>query len=184
MGKPEFLAINPQHTIPTIVDGDFRIWESRAITTYLANQYGKDDSYYPKDPKIRAKVDHLLYFDIGTLFGRFSNIVYPVMRGEVKEITPVKLESIYEAIGWLEGFLEGQKWAVGNHITVADFSLITSIQTLELSKANVKKYKNICRWKENCQKEMKDYDEVCSEALQVVGKIITAKFPHINLWKD
>lgn len=35
---------------------------------YLANQYGKDDSLYPKDPKKRALVDQRMYFDIGTLY--------------------------------------------------------------------------------------------------------------------
>lgn len=34
---------------------------------YLVDTYAKDDSLYPRDPKLRAKINARLYFDCGTL---------------------------------------------------------------------------------------------------------------------
>ena len=48
--KPEYLALNPQHNIPCVKDGDFVGNESRAVAAYLASKYGKDESLYPKSP--------------------------------------------------------------------------------------------------------------------------------------
>lgn len=69
---PEFLKLNPQHTIPTLVDNNFSIWESRAILGYLVEKYGKNDSLYPKDPQQRAVVNQRLYFDMGTFYHRLG----------------------------------------------------------------------------------------------------------------
>ena len=71
---PEFLAMNPQHTVPTIDDNGLYLNESRAICAYLVNQYAKDDSLYPKEPKIRAVVDQRLYFDVGVFYQRFGKV--------------------------------------------------------------------------------------------------------------
>ena len=66
--KPEFLALNPMHNIPTIKDGDFVMNESRAAAAYLVNKYAKDDNLYPKDAEVRARVDQRLYFDMGVFY--------------------------------------------------------------------------------------------------------------------
>ena len=66
--KPEFLAMNPQHNIPTVKDGDFIMNESRAVAAYLVTKHGKDDSLYPQDAEIRARVDQRLYFDMGAFY--------------------------------------------------------------------------------------------------------------------
>ena len=52
---PDYLALNPNGKVPTFVDGDLVIWESRAINAYLAN-LKPDADLYPADPKLRAIV--------------------------------------------------------------------------------------------------------------------------------
>ncbi len=67
--------MNPQHTIPCIRDGDFVLSESRAIACYIVDCYAQDDKLYPRDPKVRAQVDHRLYFDIGTLMKSLASVM-------------------------------------------------------------------------------------------------------------
>ena len=67
--KPEFVALNPRHRVPTIVDGDFVLYESNAIVEYLEEAYpGRGAPLFPGDAKRRALVRRLVsevdsYFD-------------------------------------------------------------------------------------------------------------------------
>lgn len=72
------LQLNPQHTVPTLQDGDFVVWDSHAINAYLVGKYGKDDSLYPKDLQKRAIIDQRLHFDSGILFPRLAAIIVSI----------------------------------------------------------------------------------------------------------
>jgi glutathione S-transferase len=39
--QPEYLAMNPNGRVPTLVDGDFVLWESNSITRYPNLAYGR-----------------------------------------------------------------------------------------------------------------------------------------------
>ena len=54
---PEFLAMNPNGTVPVLRDGDGEpLWETGAILRYLAEQYA-DEDFWPREPGRRAQID-------------------------------------------------------------------------------------------------------------------------------
>lgn len=55
---PEFLQLNPNGTVPVIIDDGFALWESSAIMRYLAQKTGSD--LWPSDVRERALVDQWL----------------------------------------------------------------------------------------------------------------------------
>ncbi|KFB53518.1 AGAP004378-PA-like protein [Anopheles sinensis] len=161
--KPEFLKINPQHCIPTLVDNDFVLWESRAILTYLCEKYGKNDGLYPRDPKKRAVVNQRLYFDMGTLYGRFSAAYYPMMM-DGKELNPELVAKLDEALEFLEGFLDKTPYVAGDKLTVADLAVLPSLTTIEvLASYDLSKFPNIQRWYGEVKQSVAGYQEICAE---------------------
>jgi glutathione S-transferase len=59
--KPEFVAINPRHTVPTIVDGGYALWESMAILEYLDERFPNAAKLYPGDAADRARIRRLMH---------------------------------------------------------------------------------------------------------------------------
>ncbi len=53
--KPEFVALNPRHRVPVLVDDDFVLYESSAIVEYLDEAYpGRGAPLFPGDVRTRA----------------------------------------------------------------------------------------------------------------------------------
>ena len=58
----EYSQINPHQEVPAIVHEDFNLWESAAIINYIADVFNVDDQWYPKDIKIRARINSYLHW--------------------------------------------------------------------------------------------------------------------------
>lgn len=168
--KPEFLKINPQHTLPTIVDNDFILWESRAILMYLNDKYAKNDDLYPNDAKIRATINRMLYFDMGSLYQRFGEYYFPIFLHEKAE-DPLKYEKMVEAVKILDELLSKSKYSAGNHITLSDYSLYSTIATYDSAGFDLTGFKNILKWFDLCKSTLVGIEE-SEEGLESMRKFV------------
>nr|AFJ75818.1 glutathione s-transferase D2 [Sogatella furcifera] len=170
---PEFIKLNPQHNVPTLDDNGFVLNESRAIMTYLADQYGKDDSLYPKDPKKRAKVNQRLYFDMGTLYQSFGDAYYPHMFGGAP-LEEEKKKKLGDALVFLDGFLEKSPFVAGENLTLADLAIVASISTIEAVEYDLSPYKNINSWYAKVKAAAPGYKEANEEGSKAFGQMFKA----------
>ncbi|XP_026748199.1 glutathione S-transferase 1-1-like isoform X2 [Galleria mellonella] len=170
--KPDFLKINPQHTVPTIVDGDFSLWESRAISRYLVNKYGAGSTLYPEDPIARAIVDQRLDFDLGTLYPRFGNLFYPQIFAGAP-VDEALLKKLEEALVFFNTFLEGHKYAAGSNLTLADLSLVATVSTIDAVGFNLTPYPNVLKWFQLVKSTAPAYEETNGKGIEEFKNFIT-----------
>ncbi|XP_053945496.1 glutathione S-transferase 2-like [Anastrepha ludens] len=155
--SPEFLKINPQHTIPTLVDDGFVIWEARVILIYLAEKYDKNDKLYPKCPQKRAAINQKLFFDLN-MYSLFADYYYPIVRDK-KAPEPDRLAKFKTRLEFLDLFLKGQTYAANNTLSIADFSLLASISTFDAVGIGLGKYPHLLKWYNHCKRTLPGAEE-------------------------
>lgn len=127
--SPEYLAVNPNHQVPTLLDGDVRIHESNAILRYLCVKHALDD-WYPSEPASRAAVEQWLDWNQCRLSPAVVDIVLnSVFLGERGDATAVERgrNKLHELEPILENGLAGTSFLAGERATIADLSLASSI---------------------------------------------------------
>ncbi|XP_034943626.1 glutathione S-transferase 1-like [Chelonus insularis] len=155
----EFVKKNPQHTIPTLDDNGFILWDSHAIIRYLVGKYAKDDQLYPKDLQKRALIDQRLHFEGEIIFARLRAAVKPMFFGGKKTFDEDAVALLKDSLEMLNKFLEGKKWLVdGNTYTLADISCVCSVSCMPAF-FPLDKYPNVARWLKACESEIPGYDE-------------------------
>jgi len=145
--SPAYLKVNPNHQIPTLLDGDVKIHESNAILRYLAAKHHLDD-WYPTDLARRAAVEQWLDWGQCRLGPAVVDIVFnkvfagergdksAIERGEAKlaELGPI-----------LEAGLRRTPYLTGDQPTIADLAIWSNLFHLTLADADPKS-PNITAW--------------------------------------
>jgi len=147
-----FIKINPDHTVPTLVDGSFRLWESRAIMQYLVDKFAPNNQLYPRDPVKRAPVDRMLQFDIANTYRYVGAYIYPQVF-ESKPADPEAAKQVEGALDYLENILKDSPYVAGPHLTIADLSITANLSMLELKQWDFSKWPKVVAWRDRIRKE-------------------------------
>jgi glutathione S-transferase len=149
--KPEYLALNPTGRTPTLVDGDFKLWESCAIMQYLGSK--KKTLLWPEDAKARADIMrwqswHLQHWSRGTTIFIFENLVKKILGiGEPDQKALAQgAELFHQDAAVLDAHLARHSHLVNDTLTLADFTLVAPLFRAEPAKMPLENYGNIRRW--------------------------------------
>ena len=127
--QPHYLKMNPNGRIPTLVEGDFVLWESNAILRYLVLAHGVGSTLYPAEPKIRASVERWLDWTLSSLQPAERPVFWGLVRTPPAERDMVALQRDADAVGklWamIDEHLHGRDVMQGETFSLADLVLGT-----------------------------------------------------------
>jgi len=125
--EAEYLAMNPNGRVPTLVDGDFVLWESNSIMRYLVRAYRPQSPIYPHAPKVRAGVDRWLDWTLSTLQPVDRPVFWALVRTppEQRDMVAIQKDADAEAVQWriVDAQLSTRRFIEGDDFTLADIAL-------------------------------------------------------------
>ncbi len=150
--KPDYIALNPNAKVPTLVDGDFVLWESRAIMQYVATKKPGNE-LWPADPKAQADIARWQFWEAVHLSRGTAPFAYERLFKRIffkQEADPVALaageKDFHATAPVLDAQLANRKYVLGDKLTLADFSIGACFSYAEASNLPWENYKNIRAW--------------------------------------
>jgi GST-like protein len=144
----DFLAINPNDTVPAILDEDNGavLFESGAILHYLAEKSGK---YLPADLKARSETMKWLMFEVANMGPTMGELYYYLLHAK-DEIANVHLQRYKDKVAQfctiLDRQLDGREFLCGE-FTIADIALYPWYGVLEdMADVNLNDYPKLANW--------------------------------------
>lgn len=148
---PRLAALNPNRKLPVLEDGDFTLWESNAILTYLAGRR-PELGLAPAEPRRRADVERWLFWQTAHLGPAVTRVAIErfmkkiTKRGEPDQATIDAGTAEFEACSRaLDGTLADREYVAGA-LSVADFALWGYYALAALSGLDVAAHPRVSAW--------------------------------------
>ena len=140
-----FLALNRFGQVPVLEDGGVSIADSNAIIAYLARKYDDSGRWFPTDPVAAAKVQRFLSVAAGQVAnGPAAARLVNVFGAALDHARAVEIA--HSVLSVLDGHLEGRRWLVGGHATIADVANYAYIAHAPEGDVSLAAYPNVRAW--------------------------------------
>ena len=174
--KPDFLALNPFHHVPVIVDDGLRVIESLAILDYLENKY-PDHPLLPKDTSQLAKVRMAQMVSNNEL----SSLVIPLMT-ETEDSPQLRKakRKITRILNFFAELLAEDAYFGGENLSLGDIVAGNAIVLISKLGFDISEFKTITQWCDRLMErkvwqQTQPNDEQIAIFKQTVQKLVKLK---------
>jgi glutathione S-transferase len=148
----QYLKLNPNGKVPVLQDGEFVLWETHAILTYIAASRPQSQ-LLPTDVKERADVDRWLFWKSSHLAPAIGKIAFERLLKPRFNLGAPDEKIVAQGFTELEQFgavldahLAVHPYVANTRLSVADFALAVSFSLREPAQIDISKWKNIQGW--------------------------------------
>ena len=146
-----YTAVNPNASLPAMVDGDFVLWESNAILQYAADKVG-NHAAYPRDLTTRADINRWMLWESSSWFPScyvflVENCVKPLLGSQPDPaVLDAQAAQFHKLAGILDTRLAGRAWIAGVGPTIADVALAAPMHLHGWQRLPIADHPNLKRW--------------------------------------
>jgi glutathione S-transferase len=161
MGKPEHLALHPFNRVPILRHGDFTIYETSAIVSYVDEAFA-GPRLTPQVARARGRMSQWIsavnsyYYPYMIYHVTHERLVFPELGiASDEKVVAHALPKVELGLGVLERELShGQDYVLGAELSLADFFILPSTFAFSLTEEGRKMYPKFpafCRWRERME---------------------------------
>lgn len=141
LDDPDYIALNPNKRVPTLIDGDLVLWESSAICRYLVDAYGSVGLLKGATASNRARADMWMEWFQNTVYANFISLFYQSVRLPPSQRDPATrdhaIDALTKALVIFDDVLADRRFINGDQLGLGDIptgSFLYRYYTMDISR--------------------------------------------------
>ncbi len=150
--KPEFLQLNPNGRVPTLVHDGVAVWESAAITIYLGETFGEKSKLWPSGPARGDAMKWVVWCNVSLgepVYRWARNTMWAPEDQRNAKAAEAAAADIASHLKILDGALERRPFLAGDY-TLADAHVSSFVDWLRHMKIDMAGLPHLSAWSQRC----------------------------------